>query len=68
MFEYFITNAITGRYNLVCSIVANDKKQPAYENYEISIGDRLTTKHVTTEALKSLGATFNFIEILIKHL
>ena len=26
MFEYFITHAITDRYNLLCSLVAHDKK------------------------------------------
>ena len=47
----------------MCFIVENDKKQPAYEDDEISIRDRLITKHVTAEALEELGATFNFIEI-----
>ena len=32
----------------MCSIVAHDKKQPAYENDESSIVDRLITTHVTT--------------------
>ena len=31
-FEYFITHAITNRYNILCSLVAHDKKQPAYED------------------------------------
>ena len=31
MFGGFITNARTDRYNLMCSIVAHDKKQPSYE-------------------------------------
>ena len=26
MFEYFMTHAITNRYNLLCSLVAHDKK------------------------------------------
>ena len=30
MFEYFITHARTDRYNLMCSLVAYDKIQPAY--------------------------------------
>ena len=33
------------------SLVANDKKLPAYEDDEISIGDRLVPKNATTEAL-----------------
>ena len=32
LFEYFITHARTDRYNIMCSLVANDKKQPAYED------------------------------------
>ena len=40
MFEYFITHARTYRYNLMCSLVAHDKIQPAYEYDKISIGDR----------------------------
>ena len=32
MFEYFITHARIDRYNLMCSIVFRDKKEPAYED------------------------------------
>ena len=32
LFEYFITHARTDRYNLMCSLVSHDKKQPAYED------------------------------------
>ena len=46
--EDFTTLAITDGYNLMCSIVAHDKKQPTYEDEEISIGDRRIPKHVTT--------------------
>ena len=35
----------------MCYLVAHDKKQPAYEDEEISIGDRPIHKHETTEAL-----------------
>ena len=55
MSEYFITHAITNRYNLLCSIVAHDKKQPAYGYYDNSIGDRIIPKQVKTEALEALG-------------
>ena len=51
MFEYFIKHARTDRYNLLCSLVEHDKKQPAYEDHEISIGDRLIHKHATIESL-----------------
>ena len=61
MFGDFMTHARTDRYNIMCFLVAHDKKQSAYEDEEISIGDRLITKHVTTESLESLGATPNFI-------
>ena len=44
-------NARIDRYNIMCSIVAHDKKQPAYEDDESSIGDGIIPKHVTTEAL-----------------
>ena len=50
----------------MCYIVAHDRKQPAYEYEEISIGNRLITKHVTTESLEALGSTFNFVDIWLK--
>ena len=62
MFEYIITHERTYRYNLICSIVAHDKKT-YYKYDEIIIGDRLIPKHVTTEAFKALDNTFNFIDI-----
>ena len=68
LFEYFITHAVTDRYNILCSLVAHDKKQLTYEYNEIIIGDRLMTEHVTTETLKALGVTLNFIEICLKLL
>ena len=43
-------------------------KKPAYEDYDIIIGDRLIPKHVTIEALEALGATLNFIQFWIKML
>ena len=44
------------------------KKLPAYKDDEISIRDRLIPKHVTIEALEALGATRNFIDILLRFL
>ena len=32
MFEDFIRHARTDRYNLMCSIIAHNKKQPSYED------------------------------------
>ena len=66
VFEYFITQAITDRYNLMCSLVAHDKIRPAYEDDAGSIGDRSIPKNATTKALKSLGTALNFIYIWIK--
>ena len=48
MFEYFIIHARTDTYNLMRSLVAHYEKHPAYEDEEISIGDRLIPKQVTT--------------------
>ena len=66
IFGDFITHARTDRYNITCSIVAHDKKQPLYEDYERSIGDRPIPKNSTTKTLEALGATLNFIDIWLK--
>ena len=50
----------------MCSLVEHDKIQIAYEDDEISIGDRSIPKKETTKALKALGATLNFIDIWLK--
>ena len=54
--------------NFMCSLVVHDKKLPAYEDDERSIGYIPIPKHVTTEVLEELGATINFIDIWIKLL
>ena len=46
-FEYFITHARTDIYNIICSLVAHYKKQPAYEDDEIIIGDTKIPKDET---------------------
>ena len=48
IFEDFITHARINRYNLMCYLVAHDKKLPAYEYDEISIEYRLLPKNVKT--------------------
>ena len=53
-----ITQARTYRYNIMCSLVAHDRLQ---EN-KSSIGDREIPNDATLKQLKSLGATFNFID------
>ena len=61
LFGDFITPARPNRYNLLCSLVAHDLKKSSYEYEESIIGNRLIPKHVTTESLKSVGDTLNFI-------
>ena len=48
LFEDFLKHARADIYNLMCSIVAHDKKQPSYEDDERGIGDRQIPKHVKT--------------------
>ena len=57
LFEDFITKARIDRYHLMCSIFAQDKKQPTYEYEESSIGDRKIPKNSTTESLEALVDT-----------
>ena len=57
MFGNFIIHARTDRYNIMCSLVAHDKKRPTYEDYESSLGDRRIPKNPTTESLESLVDT-----------
>ena len=66
MFEYFITQAGTDIYNIMCSLVAHDKMQPDYEDDERILGYRSIHKDTTPKALKALGVTLNFIDIWIK--
>ena len=47
-FEYSIAHARTYRYDLMCSLVANNKIQPSYEDDESSIGDRSIPKFATS--------------------
>ena len=66
MFEDFITQSRTYRYNLTCSLVAHDRLQLYYKDDEISIGDRSIPDNETTKTLEELGATINFIDIWLK--
>ena len=47
----------------MCSIVAHGSLQDNDQDDEISLGDKVIPKDATVKALKSLGATFNFIDI-----
>ena len=66
MYENFITQARTHRYNLMCYLVAHDKMKQYYEYDESSLGYRSIPKDATPKALTELGATLNFIGILLK--
>ena len=46
----------------MCSLVAHDRLQENKTNNERSIADRVIPNDATVKALKSLGATFNFID------
>ena len=52
----------------MCSLVAHDRLQDHYQDDEISLGDKVIPKDATVKALKSLGATFNFIDISLHTL
>ena len=67
-FEDFITQARTYRYNTMCYLVSHDRLEPDYKEDEISIGDRAIPNDATVKKSKSVGATFNFIDIWIKLL
>ena len=62
-FEDFITQAIIYQYKIMCSLVADDRLQTDYKDDEISIGNRSIPNDATVKELKSVGATFNFIDI-----
>ena len=47
----------------MCYLVAHDRLQDDYEEYKSSIGNRAIPNDATVKALKSLGETFNFIDI-----
>ena len=51
----------------MCSLVAHDRLQDNEQDDEISIGDRVIPKDATVKALKSFGATFNFIDIWLHN-
>ena len=52
----------------MCSLVSHDRLQTDYKYDEISIGDRAIPNDATVKELKSLGATFNFIDIWLNLL
>ena len=67
MFEYFIRNARTYIYNIMCYITANDKQHPTYVDDANSGGGRAIPKNATTAALKILYTTLKFIDCCLQH-
>ena len=67
-FEDFITQARKDLYDIMCYLVAHDRLQTDYKDNESSIGDIAIPNNATVKELKSLGATFNFIDIWLKLL
>ena len=65
IFEDFITQARTDRYNIMCSLVAHDILQLDYKYDENSIVDRAIPDSAKTKTLEALGATINCIDIWI---
>ena len=51
MFEDYIRNDRTPRYNIMCSIIAPDKQKPKYVDYTSSCIDRVIPNNTTTSAL-----------------
>ena len=49
------------------SLVSHDRLQENKTDDESSIGDRVIPNDATVKALKSLGATFNFIDIWLHN-
>ena len=52
----------------MCSLVDHDRFQTDYKDNESSISDISIPNNATVKELKSLGATFNFIDIWLKLL
>ena len=66
VFDDFIRNDRTDRYNIMCSIPAHDKQQPTCVDDAGSEVVRAIPKNTTTASLESLGATLNFIHSWLK--
>ena len=61
MFGEFIRNARTDRYNLMCSIDANEKEHPSYFDDVSRSGGNALPSNSSTKALVSLSAIIYFI-------
>ena len=68
MFEEFIKNVRTDRYNIMCSIDVHEKHHPSPIDNGSSDGGNFLPSNSKTEALVSLGATIDFIDCWLKFL
>ena len=66
MFQGFIRNARTDRYNIMCYIYAHEKEHQSSWDDSISVGGRPIPSNSTIDALVLLSATIDFIECWIK--
>ena len=62
LFEDFITQARTDRYNIMWSLVAHEKENSTSSDDESSLGERNVPKKLPTDTLKSLSATLKYID------
>ena len=68
VFEGFIRNKITDRYNIVWSFDAHGKENPSSCDYGSSVGGCPIPSNSTSEALVFLGGTIGFIGCWMKAL
>ena len=68
VFEGFIRNARTDRYNIMCYIDVHEKKNPLEYDDRSSFGGYPIPSNSTTKALDLLSATIDFIGCCIKAL
>ena len=62
VFEEFIRNAITDRYNLMCSIDVHEKNEPSCFDDGCSGGGNALPSNSITEVLFTLRESINFID------
>ena len=67
VFEDLLRNDRTDRYNSMCSINSQDRQQSTYVDDATSSGSIAIPKSATTEAIKLLVATLNFIDCWLKR-
>ena len=62
LFDDFITQARTDRYNIMWSLVAHEKENSTSSDDESSLGERNVPKKLPTDTLKSLSAILKLID------